>query len=91
MPGFAEKPDEVLRQRSAVYFADQINVPALILHGGADWRANAGSQALALAHQLQTLGRTYELHVYAGDDHQISINLLERDRKIVAWFKQYMK
>jgi dipeptidyl aminopeptidase/acylaminoacyl peptidase len=91
MPGFAEKPDEVLRQRSAVYFADQINVPVLILHGGADWRANTGSQALALAHQLQTLGRTYELHVYAGDDHQISINLLERDRKIVAWFKQYMK
>jgi dipeptidyl aminopeptidase/acylaminoacyl peptidase len=91
MPGFAENTDEVLRERSAVYFADQINVPVLILHGGADWRANAGSQALALANQLQMLGRTYELHVYAGDDHQLSINLLERDRKIVAWFKQYMK
>ena len=56
-----------------VYFADKINVPVLILQGGADWRSNAGSQALGLATRLQSLGKTYELHLYVGDDHPLSI------------------
>ena len=91
IPGFSEKADEVMRERSAVYFADKINVPVLILQGGADWRSNAGSQALGLASKLQSLGKTYELYVYAGDDHPLSINRLERERKIVEWFKRYMR
>jgi dipeptidyl aminopeptidase/acylaminoacyl peptidase len=91
IPGYAEKADESLRERSAVHFADQINVPVLILQGGADWRSDAGSQALGLANRLQALGKTYELHVYAGDDHPLSVNRLERERKIVEWFKRYMK
>ena len=91
IPGFAEKSEEAMRERSAVYFADKINVPVLILQGGADWRSNTGSQALGLATKLQSLGKTYELHVYAGDDHPLSINRLEKERKIVEWFKRYMK
>jgi dipeptidyl aminopeptidase/acylaminoacyl peptidase len=91
MPNFAEKKSELLRMRSAVDFADQINVPVMILHGGADWRSNAGSQSLALASKLQSLGKTYELHIYAGDDHPISINRFDRERKIIEWFKRYMK
>jgi dipeptidyl aminopeptidase/acylaminoacyl peptidase len=91
IPGFAQKSEEAMRERSAVYFADEINVPVLILQGGADWRSNAGSQALGLANKLQSLGKTYELHVYAGDDHPLSINRLEREQKIVVWFKRYMK
>ncbi|MDQ4121898.1 MAG: prolyl oligopeptidase family serine peptidase [Acidobacteriota bacterium] len=91
IPGFAEKSEEVMRERSAVFFADKINVPILILQGGADWRSNTGSQALGLANKLQSLGKTYELHIYAGDDHGISVNRLERERKTVEWFKRYMK
>ena len=91
IPGYPEKKEEVLRERSAVYFADKINVPVLILHGGADWRANPGNQALGLANKLQALGKTYELHIYAGDDHPLSMNRLEREQKIVEWFKRYMK
>ena len=91
IPGFAEKADELMRERSAVYFADKITVPVLILHGGADWRSKPGSQALGLASKLQAYGKTYELHIYAGDDHPLSINRVERERKIVEWFKKYMK
>ena len=91
IPGFAQKSEEAMRERSAVYFADKINVPVLILQGGADWRSNPGSQGLGLATRLQSLGKTYELHVYAGDDHPLSINRLERERKIVEWFKRYTK
>ena len=46
---------------------------------------------IELANKLQSLGKTYELHVFAGDDHPLSINRLERERKIVEWFKMYMK
>jgi dipeptidyl aminopeptidase/acylaminoacyl peptidase len=91
IPGYAEKTEEVLRERSAVYFADQINVPVLILQGGADWRSNTASQALGLASRLQALGKTYELHIYADDEHALSINRLERERRIVEWFRKYMK
>lgn len=91
IPGFAGRGDEAMRERSAIYFADQINVPVLILQGGADWRSNAGSQALALAERLQARGKTYELHVYADDDHELDINHVDRDRRLVEWFKKYMK
>lgn len=57
---------------------------------GADWRSNAGSQSLPLASRLQSLGKTYELHVYAGDDHPLSINRLDREQRIVEWFKKHM-
>ena len=91
IPGFAENSGEVLRERSAVLFADKINVPILILQGGADWRSNPGNNALAFASKLQSLGKTYELHVYTGDDHPLNMNRLERDRKMVEWFRRYMK
>jgi dipeptidyl aminopeptidase/acylaminoacyl peptidase len=60
IPGFTGNAEEAMRERSAVHFADRINVPVLILQGGADWRSNAGSQALGLAGRLQALGKTYE-------------------------------
>lgn len=91
IPDFTEKGEETLRERSAVYFADKINIPVLILQGGADWRSNTGTQALALANKLQSLGKTYELIVYAGDEHPININRLDRERRIVEWFKKYSK
>lgn len=91
IPEFAEKKADVLHERSAVEFANQINVPVIILHGGADWRSNVGSQSLALASKLQSLGKTYELHVYAGDDHPISINRLDREVRIIEWFRKFMK
>ena len=91
IPGYAEKKDDLLRERSAVYFADKINVPVLILQGAADWRSDPGSQGMGLANKLHSFGKTYELHIFSGDDHPISINRLERETKILQWFKKYMK
>ena len=91
IPGFDKRPEELMRERSATYFADKINTPLLILQGNADWRADTGNQALALAQKLQSLGKTYELGVYAGDDHRLTLNRADSDRRIVAWFKKYMK
>ena len=33
----------------------------------------------------------YELILYAADDHGLSLNRADSDRRIVAWFRRYMK
>ena len=60
MPGYASRRDEVLRERSVMYWPEQITAPVLILHGGGDWRASP-AEALTLAQKLQAAGKPYEL------------------------------
>jgi dipeptidyl aminopeptidase/acylaminoacyl peptidase len=91
IPHFAERTDETLRERSAIYWPGSIGVPLLILQGGADWRVSPLHNALVLAQELQEAGKTYELIVYADDDHTLSRNSADSDRRIIAWFKRYMK
>ena len=91
IPGFEQRGEDLLRERSAVYWAEQINVPVLILHGGADWRSEPRSQAQAFAKRLQELGKTYELIIYPDDDHGLSLNRADSDRRIVEWFRRHMQ
>jgi dipeptidyl aminopeptidase/acylaminoacyl peptidase len=91
IPDFDKRGEELMRERSAVYWADKINVPVLILQGGADWRSDVSSQALAFVQKLQELGKTYELIIYANDDHGVSLNREDADRRIIEWFRRYMK
>jgi dipeptidyl aminopeptidase/acylaminoacyl peptidase len=90
IPDYETRSAELLKERSAVYWADKINTPVLILQGGADWRTDPAS-VLSLAQKLQELGKTYELTVYAGDEHGLSLNRAEADRRTIEWFKKYMK
>jgi dipeptidyl aminopeptidase/acylaminoacyl peptidase len=91
IPGFGTRGGDALRERSAVYWPAAINVPLLVLQGGADWRVDPGTNALALAQKLQEAGKTYELTIYAGDDHGLSLNTVDADRRVIAWFKRHMK
>lgn len=91
LPDFDKRSDELMRERSAVYWAEKINVPVLIIHGSADWRADTSSQALPLAQKLQELGKTYELIIYAKDDHGVSWNRADSEKRIVQWFKRNMR
>jgi len=91
IPNFDKRGEEALHERSAVYWPERINVPLLILQGGADWRVDTGTNALLLAQKLQGLGKTYELVIYAGDDHGLSFNSADGDKRTIAWFKRYMK
>jgi dipeptidyl aminopeptidase/acylaminoacyl peptidase len=91
IPGFEQRGEDLMRERSAVYWPEQINVPVFILHGGADWRADPMSQTLDFAKKLQERGKTYELIIYAADDHGLSLNRADSDRRIVEWFKRHMQ
>jgi dipeptidyl aminopeptidase/acylaminoacyl peptidase len=90
IPGYADHPLESRHERSALLWPEKINAPLLLLHGGADWRVDP-AQTLALAQKLQTLGKPYELIIYGGDDHGLSRNSEDADRRIIAWFKKYMR
>ena len=84
-PDFAQRASEHYRERSAVYWADQLTVPILILHSRQD-RLLPVDQALRMAQALQAAGRTYALHVYANDGHSLPANRVDRNRQIVDWF-----
>jgi dipeptidyl aminopeptidase/acylaminoacyl peptidase len=90
MPGFRNDPQAAMRERSAVYWADKIDVPVMIHHGGADWRVQP-SQSLAIARKLQEYGKTYSLHIYENDDHMFTLNAPDSDRRFEAWIRQHMK
>ena len=69
---------------------DAIGVPLLIIHGGDDQEVPA-SEALAFALKLSSLKKPYELVVYANDVHEASNNRQDRDARIVAWFRRYLR
>ena len=89
-PEFESRKDEIVKSRSALYWPETLDVPLLIMHGGAD-RSVSPSQSLAIAQKLQQLGTSYELVVYAGDGHHLDRNQQDRDRRAVAWFRRHMK
>jgi dipeptidyl aminopeptidase/acylaminoacyl peptidase len=91
IPAFDADPEARMRERSALYWPESIDAPLLIMHGGRDWRCDPASQCLPLAQKLQRLKKTYELVIYAQDDHFLSLNREDSDRRIVAWFRRFMK
>ena len=86
-PDYDHRADEEYRARSAVDWADQINVPVLILHSRTD-RLVPVTQALKIAEALQEKGKVYSLHIYERDGHALPDNRDDRDRMIVDWFNR---
>jgi dipeptidyl aminopeptidase/acylaminoacyl peptidase len=89
-PDYESRKSELFEARSAIHWADELSVPLLIMHGGADWSVNP-EHSLRLAQQLQKLGRVYELIVYAEDGHILAHNQDDRDRRATGWFKRFIK
>jgi dipeptidyl aminopeptidase/acylaminoacyl peptidase len=90
MPDYDKRKQEHLQARSAMYWAEKLNAPLLIQHGGADWRVQP-SQSLKLATRLQELQKPYELVVYAEDDHPLTRNQTESRQRIIHWFRRHLK
>jgi dipeptidyl aminopeptidase/acylaminoacyl peptidase len=89
-PDFDVRKEEIAKRRSAIQWADKINTPLLLMHGGAD-RSVDPMQTINLARELQRLGKAYELVIYNGDNHTLQQNQLGRDAHAVRWFKKHLK
>jgi dipeptidyl aminopeptidase/acylaminoacyl peptidase len=78
-----------LRRLSAVDWPQKVQVPLLLLHGGADGLLDAGQQTLAMARALHGAKRPYSVVVYEGDTHGITFAADDRDRRILEWFARH--
>ena len=87
-PDYEHHAIEQYRARSAVYWADRINVPLLILHSRTD-KFVPVTQALRMAEALQENGKVYSLVVYEDDGHSLPLNREDRNHKIIEWFNKF--
>jgi dienelactone hydrolase len=85
-PDYAQHPQEAIYQRSPAYWAEEINVPLLIISGGDDI-GYSSRQPLLLAEKLTEHEKAFELMIYAGDDHIVSKHQEERLQRTVEWFQ----
>ena len=81
---------EINERRSATKWVEKLNVPLLLMHGGSD-RTLDPMQTIKFAEKLQTLKKPYELIIYSGDNHSISMNQIDRDGRTAAWFRKHIK
>jgi dipeptidyl aminopeptidase/acylaminoacyl peptidase len=89
IPNFDADPLAALRARSALYWAEELSVPLLLLQGGADPLVSVSTHTLPFAARLQQLHKTYELMIYDGDTHGVMINGHDRDTHILEWFARF--
>lgn len=87
-PQYENNREELYRTRSALRFAERIDIPVLIMHGGADQDIPL-SQSQRMAAELARIGKVHDLKVYDGEQHVIGGRGAERDAATVDWFRKY--
>lgn len=78
------------KERSAYYWADEINTPVIIFHGEKDWRVDV-SQAKKLSEELINYGKDHRLIIYPDVGHSMGYHWAEVDKQILEWFERYKK
>lgn len=86
-PDYEMNSARILQARSAIEWAEKINTPILLMHGGADPQVDP-VHTLNLAMRLQRLQKEYGLVIFAGDNHIVSKHREERDRQDAVWFRE---
>jgi len=90
IPDYTNRGAVALEERSAINWPDKLNIPLLIIHGAEDEEVPP-SQALAFATKLNELHKCYELVIYAKDIHEAAFNRRDRDARIIAWFRSFLR
>lgn len=76
--------------RSPILWAEEINEPALIMHGADDWRVLPINAELMIK-KFQELEKEFEYQIFEGGDHGLHSHRELRDKKIIDWFNKYLK
>ncbi len=90
VPEYRIDPKAALDRRSAALWANEIKVPTIIFHGTDDWRVDP-QDALDVARGLTAAHTPYELHVYEGDTHAMTLNEHDMIARTLAFFERYKK
>ena len=83
-----DNSETITTRRSAVKWVEKLNAPLLIMHGSDD-QSIPVDQSLKLASMLSALDKTYQLNVFANDNHLLSHNSFDRDRTATIWFQKH--
>jgi dipeptidyl aminopeptidase/acylaminoacyl peptidase len=89
IPGMPANKHEAYQSRSGVCWADEISVPLLVMHGGADATCDI-SQSISLTDELKKYGKAYKLVVYPGGDHLLTCYQDDINRQSLEWFEKYL-
>ncbi len=91
IPDYQTNKDTVLKQRSVVYWVDELDkdMPILLIHGSADKRVDAG-QSLALAGLLKANKHPHKLVIYEDDVHYFTNNSDKALEEVATWFKAHL-
>jgi dipeptidyl aminopeptidase/acylaminoacyl peptidase len=83
---------DIYIDQSALFNADKINTPLLLLHGSEDTNVPLG-ESLQLWVGLKILGRPVEMVQVEGEDHWILTysKRIEWHNTIMAWFDKWLK
>src|SRR5262249_519250 len=79
---------EAFRTRSAIYHADKMRAPVLVLHGRQDERVPV-QQAEAFAEALGANGLTVKLKIFPNASHSIPVD--EQYREIYPFLEQALR
>jgi dipeptidyl aminopeptidase/acylaminoacyl peptidase len=88
VPEYRTDPGAALERRSAAQWAGEIKVPTIIFHGTDDWRVDP-QDALDVARGLGKAGTPYELHMYHGDTHAMTLDERDMITRTLAFFDRF--
>lgn len=77
-----------LSERSAVDWADEIDVPLLLMHGDLDRKVSI-EQSRTMAAKLKAAGKRVKLEVFPGENHGFTGSRDEVRRSAIAWFERH--
>jgi dipeptidyl aminopeptidase/acylaminoacyl peptidase len=88
MTDYASDPEAAVDRRSASLWAHEIKVPSIIFHGSDDWRTRVADPLEVSAGLLKS--RTpFELHLYQGDTHSMTLNESDMIARTLAFFARH--
>jgi dipeptidyl aminopeptidase/acylaminoacyl peptidase len=88
-PEFEQNKTEILRSRSAQDWANDMNLPILLMHGAKDPQVPV-VQTLQLAEKLSSEGKDFGVIVYPEDNHILTHNRVKRDQQVTEWFESFI-
>lgn len=92
VPDYQTNKETALRDRSAVYWADQLckSTPLLLIHGSADWRV-LPEESFELVEKLYRYKHPVRFILYEGADHGIREFRNEMFAEMRAFFDTYVR
>lgn len=87
-PITAEEKQKQFIRRSAIRWANEINIPVLLLHGSADTVVDK-QQSINLAKELEKDKKICKLTIYDNGDHSLTNQRDQANQEILQWFNQY--